>query len=67
VQKTLDFDRSNIRPVGGRRERDARADRTAVHHQRAGAAYAVPAADMRSGEKTLLADEIRKRKTVVRI
>src|SRR5258708_37810451 len=42
-------------------EHQARARRAAVHQDRAGAAYAVLAAEMGAGEAELMADEIRER------
>ena len=44
---------------------DARANRLAVHQQRAGPANAVLAADMRAGQQTLIANEIGQRQPVV--
>ncbi len=55
------FDGQNLVPVGLHGEHKARARRTAVEQNSAGAAHAVLAAEMGAGETKLMADEVRQR------
>src|ERR1700719_579364 len=55
------FDGEKVVAVRLDGEHQARPHRTAVHQDRAGAAYTVLAAQMRAGEAELMADKIRER------
>jgi len=62
ILATQTFDGDDMGAIRLHREREARARGTTIHGNRAGAAHAVFAAQMRAGQMQMLAQKVRQRK-----